>query len=143
MLTAHQGKRTHSHGMQSGKRLLDGSFDALVAWPEHRRVAVAYQPVGENHPARTHRRIGFELVSQVPNQRPRQDDLRLPEPELRFHEDPPGMLGCIEHLPERRGDLVSVGGFEEPGAAGHQLPALLGPLSREQTVVETVCPDFR
>ena len=38
--------------MQGGERLLDRRLDAFVARPEHRRVAVSYQPVGEDHPAR-------------------------------------------------------------------------------------------
>ena len=67
MLAPHQdGNRRRSTGMQGGERLLDRSLDAFVARPEHRRVAVSYQPVGEDHPARAHRRVGLELVSEVP-----------------------------------------------------------------------------
>ena len=75
--------------MQGGKRLLDRRLDAFVARPEHRRVAVSYQPVGEDHPARAHRRVGLELVSEVPDQRSRRDDLRLPQPKLGLEKDAP------------------------------------------------------
>ena len=127
--------------MQGGERLLDRRLDAFVARPEQRRVAVAYQPVGEDHPARADGRVGLELVSEVPNQRSGRDDLRLPEQNLGLEKKPPGVLGGIQHVPERSGDLGSVAGFEEPGASCHQLPALLGPLAGEQTVVEAARPD--
>jgi hypothetical protein len=129
--------------MQGRERLFDRRFDAFVARPEHRRVAVSYQPVGEDHPARAHCRVGLELVSQVANQRSSRDDLRLPEPNLGLEKDPPGVFGRIQHVPERRGDLGSVARFEEPGASCHQLPALLGPLAGKQTFVEAARPDSR
>ena len=87
--------------------------------------------------------FGLELVSEVPNQRSGRDDLRLPELNLGLEKKPPGVLGGIQHVPERRGDLGSVARFEEPGASCHQLPALLRPLAGEQTVVEAARADPR
>ena len=45
-----RGRLVRSPRLQRGASLLDGRPDAFVGQPEHRRVAVAYQPVCEDHP---------------------------------------------------------------------------------------------
>ena len=40
-------------------------LDAVLGRPVHRRVAVADQPVGQDHPARVGRRAALERVGEV------------------------------------------------------------------------------
>ena len=72
---------------------------------------------------------------------PASDDLEIPQPNLRLHEDPAGVLGRVEHLPQRAGYICAIVRVEKLGASGHQQPALLGRGAGEQTLVEAVRPD--
>ena len=139
----HWGSRTGSVRMKCGASLIDRSRNTVVGRPEQGRVPIAYQPVSEDHPARVHCRAGLELVSKVANQRSSPNHLHFPEPNLGLEEDPPGVLGVIQRLPERRGHPGSVRRLEEHGASRTQLATPLRRFTGEQSLVEAASPHSR
>lgn len=111
--------------MEGGAGVLDRHLDALLvgllvrlrgASPVHRRVAVADQPVREDHASRTDALLGLEVSRQREDQRlglQNLSNLKWELGEERAQLAPPGDL---EHPPQSLGEPCPIAAIEEPGA---------------------------